>query len=187
MIGNATLYVHTLSPSGLRLCTCSDSDDFVDDEDMEDDNDEDEIALDIDEQVETAATKKARQEEEIHTEHIEVLERLKAKQRGDYLKGTVSGSVQATDRLMKELRDIYKSPSFKTGNYQVRTYILSKFRDFILQPLGRSSRQILQYHKFYSSWMGGIFNLTLLSASWPRNLALPRSSSASPASPSRGP
>ena len=89
---------------------------------MEDDNDEDEIALDIDEQVETAATKKARQEEEIHTEHIEVLERLKAKQRGDYLKGTVSGSVQATDRLMKELRDIYKSPSFKTGNYQVRTY-----------------------------------------------------------------
>ena len=86
---------------------------------MEEDNDEDEIALDIDEQVETAASKKARQEEEIHTEHIEVLERLKAKQRGDYLKGTVSGSVQATDRLMKELRDIYKSPSFKTGNYQV--------------------------------------------------------------------
>jgi len=99
--------------------TSSDSDDFGEDEDMEEDNDEDEIALDIDEQVETAASKKARQEEEIHTEHIEVLERLKAKQRGDYLKGTVSGSVQATDRLMKELRDIYKSPSFKTGNYQV--------------------------------------------------------------------
>jgi len=48
-----------------------------------------------------------------------VLERLKAKQRCDYLKGTVSGSVQATDRLMKELRDIYKSPSFKSGAYQV--------------------------------------------------------------------
>ena len=91
---------------------------------MEEDNDEDEIALDIDEQVETAASKKARQEEEIHTEHIEVLERLKAKQRGDYLKGTVSGSVQATDRLMKELRDIYKSPSFKTGNYQVLYYLV---------------------------------------------------------------
>lgn len=95
---------------------------------MEEDNDEDEIALDIDEQVETAASKKARQEEEIHTEHIEVLERLKAKQRGDYLKGTVSGSVQATDRLMKELRDIYKSPSFKTGNYQVIVNIIN--RDF---------------------------------------------------------
>uniref|UniRef100_A0A8C4QX54 E2 ubiquitin-conjugating enzyme n=1 Tax=Eptatretus burgeri TaxID=7764 RepID=A0A8C4QX54_EPTBU len=34
-------------------------------------------------------------------------------------KGTVSGSVQATDRLMKELRDIYRSASFKGGNYAV--------------------------------------------------------------------
>ena len=67
-------------------------------------------------------------------EHIEVLERLKAKQRGDYLKGTVSGSVQAMDRLMKELRDIYKSPSFKTGNYQVRTGTFKVIR-FIHQPV----------------------------------------------------
>ena len=53
------------------------------------------------------------------TLYPKVLERLKANQRRDYLKGTVSGSVQATDRLMKELRDIYKSPSFKSGAYQV--------------------------------------------------------------------
>ncbi|XP_033375642.1 ubiquitin-conjugating enzyme E2 Q1 isoform X3 [Parus major] len=33
--------------------------------------------------------------------------------------GAVSGSVQATDRLMKELRDIYRSPSFKGGYYAV--------------------------------------------------------------------
>lgn len=32
-----------------------------------------------------------------------------------FLQGAVSGSVQATDRLMKELRDIYRSPSFKGG------------------------------------------------------------------------
>ena len=50
---------------------------------------------------------------------FQVLEKLKANQRRDYLKGTVSGSVQATDRLMKELRDIYRSPSFKSGAYQV--------------------------------------------------------------------
>lgn len=31
------------------------------------------------------------------------------------LQGAVSGSVQATDRLMKELRDIYRSQSFKGG------------------------------------------------------------------------
>ena len=48
-----------------------------------------------------------------------MLERLKANQRRDYMKGTVSGSVQATDRLMKELRDIYRSPNFKSGAYQV--------------------------------------------------------------------
>ena len=50
---------------------------------------------------------------------LKVLERLKAKQRGDYLTGTVSGSVQATYRLMKELRDIYKSDDFKKGSFQV--------------------------------------------------------------------
>lgn len=31
--------------------------------------------------------------------------------------GAVSGSVQATDRLMKELRDIYRSQSFKSGEF----------------------------------------------------------------------
>ena len=51
--------------------------------------------------------------------YVQVLERLKANQRRDYMKGTVSGSVQATDRLMKELRDIYRSPNFKSGAYQV--------------------------------------------------------------------
>lgn len=33
----------------------------------------------------------------------------------DVLQGAVSGSVQASDRLMKELREIYRSQSYKTG------------------------------------------------------------------------
>lgn len=33
------------------------------------------------------------------------------------LQGAVSGSVQASDRLMKELREIYRSQSYKTGKY----------------------------------------------------------------------
>jgi len=82
-----------------------------------DSGDEDEIPLEM-EDIE-AVSKKARQDEDLNTEHLQVLERLKANQRRDYMKGTVSGSVQATDRLMKELRDIYKSPNFKTGAYQV--------------------------------------------------------------------
>ena len=32
--------------------------------------------------------------------------------------GTFSGSVQATDRLMKELRNVYKSESFRIGESQ---------------------------------------------------------------------
>jgi len=91
----------------------------MEDGDQEEDDDDEEIPLDMEDVAAEAASKKARQDDEIHSEHIQVLEKLKANQRRDYLKGTVSGSVQATDRLMKELRDIYKSPSFKSGAYQV--------------------------------------------------------------------
>lgn len=35
------------------------------------------------------------------------------------LQGSVYGSVQATDRLMKELRDIYRSDSFKNNMYSI--------------------------------------------------------------------
>lgn len=34
------------------------------------------------------------------------------------LQGAVSGSVQASDRLMKELREIYRSQSYKTGMHR---------------------------------------------------------------------
>ncbi|CAG2248571.1 UBE2Q [Mytilus edulis] len=55
----------------------------------------------------------------IDTENIVILEKLKQNQRKDYLQGSVSGSVLATDRLMKELRDIYRSDSYKKGIYTV--------------------------------------------------------------------
>jgi len=110
----------TDSGIGINQAKESETDDDSDedlDEGEEDDDEEEEIPLDL-EEVE-AVSKKARQDQEIHSEHMQVLEKLKANQRRDYLKGTVSGSVQATDRLMKELRDIYRSPSFKSGAYQV--------------------------------------------------------------------
>ena len=47
--------------------------------------------------------------DEMGVEHLATLERLRQNQRKDYLKGMVSGSVQATDRLMKELHDIFRS------------------------------------------------------------------------------
>lgn len=55
----------------------------------------------------------------METEHLATLERLRQNQRQDYLAGSVSGSLQATDRLMKELRDIYRSCSHKNNMYSI--------------------------------------------------------------------
>ena len=42
----------------------------------------------------------------------------------------MTGSVQATDRLMKELREIYRSDSFKKGEYHFTACICSdKYRE----------------------------------------------------------
>uniref|UniRef100_A0A8C7D4B8 E2 ubiquitin-conjugating enzyme n=1 Tax=Oncorhynchus kisutch TaxID=8019 RepID=A0A8C7D4B8_ONCKI len=52
-------------------------------------------------------------------ENLAILEKIRKNQRQDHLNGAVSGSVQASDRLMKELREIYRSQSYKTGIYSV--------------------------------------------------------------------
>ena len=44
-----------------------------------------------------------------------ILERVRMNTRQEYLHGTTSGSVRATDRLMRELQDIYRSQNFKNG------------------------------------------------------------------------
>lgn len=87
-------------------------------ESMSEEEEEEEFHYDMED--ETAAEQKAKEEVDgISMGNLEVLERLKQNQRQSYLKGSVSGSVQATDRLMKELRDIYKSDSFKKDFYSV--------------------------------------------------------------------
>uniref|UniRef100_A0A673HHH8 E2 ubiquitin-conjugating enzyme n=1 Tax=Sinocyclocheilus rhinocerous TaxID=307959 RepID=A0A673HHH8_9TELE len=52
-------------------------------------------------------------------ENLAILEKIRKNQRQDHLNGAVSGSVQASDRLMKELREIYRSQSYKNGIYSV--------------------------------------------------------------------
>ncbi|KAK7484592.1 hypothetical protein BaRGS_00024224 [Batillaria attramentaria] len=87
-------------------------------ESMSEEEEEEEFHYDMED--ETAVEQKAKEEVDgISMGNLEVLERLKQNQRQSYLKGSVSGSVQATDRLMKELRDIYKSDSFKKDIYSV--------------------------------------------------------------------
>ncbi|XP_059952928.1 ubiquitin-conjugating enzyme E2 Q2 [Mesoplodon densirostris] len=62
---------------------------------------------------------KKSEDEGIEKENLAILEKIRKSQRQDHLNGAVSGSVQASDRLMKELRDIYRSQSYKTGIYSV--------------------------------------------------------------------
>ena len=77
---------------------------------------EEDIEEDIHLEMEDNNAAHAHKDEDIDPGNLATLVRLKANQRQDYLKGSISGSVQATDRLMKELRDIYRSDSFKKGN-----------------------------------------------------------------------
>ncbi|XP_014440491.1 ubiquitin-conjugating enzyme E2 Q2 [Tupaia chinensis] len=62
---------------------------------------------------------KKSEDEGIEKENLAILEKIRKTQRQDHLNGAVAGSVQASDRLMKELRDIYRSQSYKTGIYSV--------------------------------------------------------------------
>nr|CAH7728147.1 unnamed protein product [Callosobruchus chinensis] len=89
----------------------SDAEEDEEEEDVETDDADEELAMDMEEGRPKA--------DEMGVEHLATLERLRQNQRQDYLKGSVSGSVQATDRLMKELRDIYRSDSFKNKMYQI--------------------------------------------------------------------
>lgn len=84
------------------------------DEDEESEAEED-LHLDMDEGDANSKTNG----EEMDLEHLATLERLRQNQRQEHLKGSICGSVQATDRLMKELRDIYRSDSFKKGMYSI--------------------------------------------------------------------
>lgn len=57
--------------------------------------------------------------ESMKPEQFASLERIKQTIRRDQEQGLDYGSVQATDRIMKELKQIYKSDGYKTGVYTV--------------------------------------------------------------------
>ncbi|EDV26819.1 uncharacterized protein TRIADDRAFT_21996 [Trichoplax adhaerens] len=58
-----------------------------------------------------------KENESLSSRELETLKKIKKTQMDDYLKGTVSGSVTASDRLMKELKDVYQSAAYKNGTY----------------------------------------------------------------------
>lgn len=95
-------------------------DEGVDSEDAEvGDSEGDGDGSDVEEDLQLEMEDNRAKADEMGVEHLATLERLRQNQRQDYLKGAVSGSVQATDRLMKELRDIYRSESFKNRMYSI--------------------------------------------------------------------
>lgn len=52
----------------------------------------------------------------ITEENKAILERVRMNTRQEYLAaGKATGSVRATDRLMRELQDIYRSKNYKSG------------------------------------------------------------------------
>jgi ubiquitin-protein ligase len=92
-----------------------DDDDDDEDDNAEEDEEEEDLPIEMEEDPQTGDKK----DEGLSTEHTATLERLKQNQREGYLNGSVAGSVQATDRLMKELREIYRSDNFKRGVFLV--------------------------------------------------------------------
>ncbi|XP_062403942.1 ubiquitin-conjugating enzyme E2 Q2-like isoform X2 [Sardina pilchardus] len=99
--------------------------------DTSEDEEEDDMGEDIEdldhyEMKEEPAEVKKSEDDGIEKENLAILEKIRKNQRQDHLnvfgcvvQGAVSGSVQASDRLMKELREIYRSQSYKSGIYSV--------------------------------------------------------------------
>uniref|UniRef100_A0A8C9Q0X0 UBC core domain-containing protein n=1 Tax=Spermophilus dauricus TaxID=99837 RepID=A0A8C9Q0X0_SPEDA len=73
---------------------------------------------------EEPAEGKKSKDDGIGKENLAILEKIKKNQRQDYLNGAVSGS--------KELRDIYRSQSFKGGNYDWNVKLLKVDQDSAL-------------------------------------------------------
>ncbi|RWS27055.1 Ubiquitin-conjugating enzyme E2 Q1-like protein [Leptotrombidium deliense] len=86
------------------------------DEDEDSDMEDEDMPIEMEEEMLSHDKNK---DDGLSTEHTATLERLKQSQREGYLRGSVCGSVQATDRLMKELREVYRSDSFKRGVFDV--------------------------------------------------------------------
>ncbi|XP_065672828.1 ubiquitin-conjugating enzyme E2 Q2 isoform X3 [Hydra vulgaris] len=92
---------------------------FAEDEDTmhvidEDDNFDAHVEYDAD-----VLSDEKKEKEELGLDSFTQLQNLRVSQRQEFLSGRISGSVQATDRLMKELKNIYKSNSFKLKIYTI--------------------------------------------------------------------
>lgn len=91
-----------------------------DDDDLNDLNSDEDMDDDADIHIEMEEEGPDNQSNDgIRTEDLATLERIRQNQRENYQNGSVAYSVQATDRLMKELREVFQSDSVKKGVFAV--------------------------------------------------------------------
>uniref|UniRef100_A0A915HNH4 Uncharacterized protein n=1 Tax=Romanomermis culicivorax TaxID=13658 RepID=A0A915HNH4_ROMCU len=81
--------------------------------DLESDDDNIDYEMEEDVRTENSDTKG------LSPDDLAMLDKLKRKHISDYKSCVPTGSVTANDRLMKELRDIYRSTFFKNGDYSI--------------------------------------------------------------------
>lgn len=82
----------------------------------EDEDDEEDLMCEM-EDIEAVRAQQQAQDDDLLPEGREVLNRVSHAQRQKHLKGVPSGSITASDRLMKELREIYRSNNYKSGTF----------------------------------------------------------------------
>jgi len=116
-----------------------DDTDYDIDDDDEGDCMEEEDDFDIDSHLTFAdeqTSEEVKDKQELGDDRFMQLQQLRVTQRQEYLSGKVSGSVQATDRLMKELKNIYKSDSFKSSLYTLELKDDSNIYDWFVKFRG---------------------------------------------------
>ena len=90
------------------------------DQSLSDEDDDEDVHIEMDDEPASSISMATRSKDDgLSSENYAKLERLRQLQRDSYMKGAPYGSVQATDRLMKELREVYKSDSYKKGVFTV--------------------------------------------------------------------
>lgn len=87
----------------------------VDDEEEEEEEEDDSNDIEMVEMADEEPT--AQQDVGVPQEGLDMLDKVSRVNRQQHLDGKVQGSVTATDRLMKEIRDIYRSEHYKNGVY----------------------------------------------------------------------
>ena len=111
----------------------------MDDDDDDDDEDEENYDFDIESHLtfnDEHSKEEHEEKEALGADNFKQIQNLRVSQRQEHLNGNVSGSVQATDRLMKELINIYKSDNFKKNTYTIELKDDSNLYEWIIKLRG---------------------------------------------------